>query len=291
MLALLFLCATESAGCASHPARPAVAPRADQPHVSVMTFNVNFALAEDETTVEAVAQTGAGADVIFLQETTPQWEAALRPRLSASHPHIEFRHNEGAGGLAVLSRLPVKQFEVLPAVDWFPAARVVLDTAFGPLQVLSVHLRPPISDRGSAVSGYFVTPPVRRQEIETFAAALDPDIATLVVGDFNENDGGRALRWLRGRGMRSALPQFQPDAQTWRWQVGLITLRGRYDHMLYDPRLEPLSVQVRRTGRSDHLPVVGVFALADATAESKRAPYSSSSSSSSLSSYYRERYP
>ena len=278
-------------GCASRPARQAVAPRADQPHVSVMTFNVNYALAEDEATVDAVAGAGADADVIFLQETTPAWEAALRPRLSASHPHIQFLHHEGAGGLAVLSRLPVKQFEYLPAVNWFPAARVVLDTGFGPLQVLSVHLRPPISDRGSVLSGYFGTPPVRRREIETFAAALDPDIPTLVVGDFNENDGGKALHWLRGRGMRSALPQFQPYAQTWRWQTSLVTLHGRYDHIVYDPRLEPLSVHVSRTGRSDHLPVVGVFALADAAGTPGRAPYSSSSSSSSSSSYFRERYP
>jgi endonuclease/exonuclease/phosphatase (EEP) superfamily protein YafD len=288
-LALLILVAAGSAGCASHAVRPAVAPRTDQPHVSVITFNVNYALAEDEPTINAVAGAGADADVIFLQETTPAWEAALRPRLSASHPHIEFRHHDGAGGLAVLSRLPVKQFEYLPAVDWFPAARVVLDTGFGPLQVLSVHLRPPISDRGSVVSGYFGTPPVRKWEFETFAAALDPDIPTLVVGDFNENDGGRALHWLRGRGMRSALPQFQPYARTWRWQTSLVTLHGRYDHIVYDPRLEPLSVHVSRTGRSDHLPVVGVFALADAAGAPGRAPYSSSSSSSS-SSYFRERY-
>jgi endonuclease/exonuclease/phosphatase (EEP) superfamily protein YafD len=239
-----------------------------------MTFNVNFALAEDAPTIDAVA--GAGADVIFLQETTPAWEAALRPKLSASHPHIVFQHHPGAGGLAVLSRFPLKEFEYLPEENWFPAARVVLDTGVGPLQVLNVHLRPAVGNNGSVVSGYFATPPVRRREIETFAASLDPSIPTLIVGDFNEHEGGRALRWLRGRGMRSALPEFSPYAQTWRWQTSVVRLGGRYDHIVYDPRLEPLSVQVRRTGRSDHLPVVGVFALADAGA----APSS-----------FRERYP
>jgi endonuclease/exonuclease/phosphatase (EEP) superfamily protein YafD len=283
ILALLTLFAAMSPGCAARPARPAVAARADQPHVSVMTFNVNFALAEDQATVDAVVNTAAGADVVFLQETTPAWEDALRPRLSESHPHIVFRHHPGAGGLAVLSRFPLKAFELLPEENWFPAARVVLDTGVGPLQVLSVHLRPAISNGGSAVRGYFTTPPVRRREIETFAAALDPDIPTLVVGDFNEHEGGQALRWLRGQGMRSALPEFSPYAQTWRWQASVIRLSGRYDHIVYDPRLEPLNVQVKRTGRSDHLPVVGVFALADTS-----APPASSSSSSSFS--YRERY-
>ena len=274
LLLLLAAFAVLSSGCASHPTREPVAPRPGLPHVSVMTFNVNFALADDAPTVDAVA--GADSDVIFLQETTPTWEASLRPRLSASHPHMVFKHHPGAGGLAVLSRYPLKQVEYLPEENWFPAARVVVQAPVGPLQVLSVHLRPPISDRGSVASGYFMTPPVRRREIETFFTALDPQIPTLIVGDFNEHEGGRALRWLRGRGMRSALPEFSPYAQTWRWQTSMLSVGGRYDHIVYDPRLEPLSVNVRRTGRSDHLPVVGVFALADAAGPS---------------SSHRERYP
>ena len=266
VVTLLAHWAALSQGCASRPVRVAAVPRADQPHVTVMTFNVNFALADDEPTVNAVAD--EASDVIFLQETTPGWEAVLRSRLSASHPHMAFKHWGGAGGLTVLSRLPLKEVEYLPAVNWFPAARVVLDTPVGPLQVLNVHLRPAISDGGSVVSGYLRTPPVREREIETFAAALDPHVPTLIVGDFNENEGGRTLRWLRGRGMRSALPEFSPYARTWRWQASMIHLSGRYDHIVYDPRLEPLRVDVRRAGRSDHLPVVGVFALADAGAAS-----------------------
>ena len=133
--------------------------------------------------------------------------------------------------------------------------------------MLNVHLRPAISNGGSVVSGYFLTPPVREREIEAFAASLDPDIPTLVVGDFNEHENGRAGRWLRERGMRSALPEFSPYAKTWRWPTSVgLTLRGRYDHIVYDPRLEPLRVAVRPVGRSDHLPVVGVFALADGAA-------------------------
>ena len=235
-----------------------------------MTFNVNFALADDERTVNAVADDAS--DVIFLQETNPAWEASLRSKLSSSHPHMAFRHHAGAGGLAVLSRLPLKHVEYLREENWFPAVRVVVDTGFGPLQVLNVHLRPPVGDGGGVVSGYFATPPVRRREIEVFAAALDPRLPTLIVGDFNEHEGGRALRWLRGRGMRSALPEFSPYARTWHWQTSVVRLGGRYDHIVYDSRLEPLRVNVRRAGRSDHFPVVGVFALADARSGGMQRP-------------------
>jgi endonuclease/exonuclease/phosphatase family metal-dependent hydrolase len=130
------------------------------------------------------------------------------------------------------------------------------------VQVLNVHLRPPMSDRGSIVSGYFSTKPVREREISAFAGALDPQLPTLIVGDFNESEQGRAGQWLARHGYRSALPQFAPYAKTWRWQTSVGTLRGRYDHLCYDARLTPLRVEVRDAGRSDHLPVVGVFALA-----------------------------
>jgi endonuclease/exonuclease/phosphatase (EEP) superfamily protein YafD len=161
-----------------------------------------------------------------------------------------------------MSKLPIESIDYLPAQSWFPAARVVLQSPVGRLQVLNVHLRPPASDRGSVVSGYFTTPPVRQREISSFASALDPGLPTLIVGDFNEDECGRAVKWLTAHGYRSALPEFSPHARTWRWHTSVGTLRGRYDHLCYDARLTPLKVEVRNAGQSDHLPVVGVFALA-----------------------------
>src|SRR5687767_4826111 len=116
------LIALSSICCASRPARRAVDALHDQPHVTVMTFNVNYALADDAPTVNAVAL-GGDADVIFLQETTPAWEAVLRARMLASHPHAFFKEHGGAGGLGVLSRWPLTLVECLPEEDWFPAVR------------------------------------------------------------------------------------------------------------------------------------------------------------------------
>jgi endonuclease/exonuclease/phosphatase family metal-dependent hydrolase len=259
-LAIVALFALLNLSCASGSAAVDAA-HADlsQPHISLMTYNVNFGLADDPETMDAIVN--SQADVIFLQETTPQWELGIRTRMSDRYPNIEFRTADGAGGLAVLSRLPIEHIDDLPARNWFPAMRVVLDTPMGKLQVLNVHLRPPLSERGSVVSGYLATPPVRRDEIASFAKALDRDLPTLIVGDFNENEHGQALRWLREQGMRSALPQFEPHANTWRWQTGMITLHGRYDHIVYDQRIRPLRVAVADVGRSDHLPVTGIFAL------------------------------
>ena len=264
----ILLLALFVAGCGGRTTRVSPHPMAATavPHVSVMTFNVNFGMAGDAATVNAVAQ--QDADVIFLQETTPQWESSLRAKFGGggggsrdAYPHMAFRQWPPAGGLAVLSKLPIESIEYLPAENWFPAARVVVTSPLGRLQVLNVHLRPPVSDKGSVVSGYSSTPPLRRREISAFTSALDPTLPTLIVGDFNQDENGGGVRWLEEHGYRSALPEFDHYAQTWRWKTSVVTLHGRYDHLCYDARLTPLRVEVRNVGQSDHLPVVGVFAL------------------------------
>jgi endonuclease/exonuclease/phosphatase family metal-dependent hydrolase len=166
---------------------------------------------------------------------------------------------------AVLSRWKIAT-EALPAVDWFPAQRVLVHTPIGRVQVLNVHLRPPVSDSGSLVSGYFMTREVRRREIEHFAGELSPTLPTLIVGDFNEDGHGRAISFLRDQhGLRDALRQFQSGAPTWRWATSVGTITQELDHVLYSPdRLVPIAAEVVKAGRSDHLPVLATFTLSGA---------------------------
>ena len=74
------------------------------------------------------------------------------------------------------------------------------------------------------MSGYFTAPRVREAEIEKYFARLEPDVPTLIAGDFNEGGGGRALEFLSGRGFRSALGEFADTRNTWRWHTSLGTM-------------------------------------------------------------------
>lgn len=241
------------AGCqGAEPLPPPPTP--GEPLVSILTYNVNFGLAGDQDTLRGIGE--AGADVAFLQETTPAWEEAIRRDLGTIYPQMGFRHSGGAGGLAVLSRFAFEDLVFLPAsAGWFPAWRVRVATPIGPLQVLLVHLRPPLSESGGVVSGYFTTPEVRLEEITGF---YDPE-DDLVVGDFNEDEDGRALAFLEERGMRSALPRFAPEARTWRWPTSFGDVTGRYDHIVHSSRLEPVEARTFEAGRSDHLPLTSTF--------------------------------
>lgn len=238
--------------------RPPRAPEPGPADLTVMTYNVNFGLEGDDETVDAIR--AGGADVVFLQETSPGWERALRASLGGAYPHMIFQHSTTwpAGGLGVLSRHPVEVRDVSPSpAGFFFAWRAVVHTPTGDVQALDVHLRPPISDGGSVVAGHFSTPGVRRREMEQHLLRLTPDLPALIVGDFNEDEDGAATSLLPPRGMRSALAEFDPAATTWRWPVGPFMVTRRFDHVFYEPSAWAcLDARVLAGGRSDHLPVV-----------------------------------
>lgn len=247
-------------GCAQATRTPRN-PSPDVPYIKVMSYNVNYGLAGNLSILEAIES--AGCDLVFLQETTPDWEHSLREAFGEKYPHIDFRHGRGAGGLGILSKFSFDPGEMIdpPKGGWFPAWRVVLDTPLGKIQALNVHLRPQISDSGSVVSGYFTTDTIRERQMGRFVEYLDPDLPTLIVGDFNENRSGDAVAHLLQKGYKSALPEFSPYQDTWRWKTSLGTITSQLDHIAYDRRLEPVNVWVLRAGSSDHLPLVGIFEL------------------------------
>ena len=245
-------------GCAARPPeRPPLT--IDRPNLRIMTYNVNFGGAGMNDAVAAIAE--ADADIVCLQETTRAWERQLRHGLGTIYPYMEFRHSGGAGGQAFLSRFELQEISyVKETPGWFPGWIVKVNTSAGAVQLVNVHLRPPLSERGSVTpSAYFGTGSIRREEVQLLAQKLDPSAATLVVGDFNENDSGEAVAWLRQHGFTDSLRQFDSRSNTWEWRTSLITVRGRYDHILYSPNLQCVDARVMRRGASDHFPVVAVM--------------------------------
>ncbi len=256
------LTALSLGACSSATRAPVADAAAPSPRLKVMTYNVNYGLAGDPSAHLVIRD--EDADVVLLQETNAAWELALRQTLADVYPHMAFKHCCGAGGLAILSKHPIdpREYARAPKPGWFPSWRVLVETPLGVVQTLNVHLRPPVSDSGSFVSGYFTTPEIRLDEITSHSGLLDPDLPAIVAGDFNEADGGKAVSFLEQRGLSSVLPEFHPGANTWRWNTSAGPVSAQLDHITYDDKLTPLNSYVVREGRSDHFPVVAVFAQA-----------------------------
>jgi endonuclease/exonuclease/phosphatase (EEP) superfamily protein YafD len=243
-------------GC--RPVRQPEAPAG--PHVRVLTYNVNWGAPRPDLAVEIIRH--SGADIVCLQETTPEWEGILRSALGGDYPLADFRSSGSgaAGGLAFLSKVPGREVAYLPSeTGWFDGWIMGFESAVGPLQILNVHLRPPISDRGSWASGYLFTGDDRVREMERFYPRFEPGLPALVAGDYNDGETSPVVEWLEEKGLVNALPQFDPYTPTWEWRSSLVTLRRRMDHLLYSPELDCLSARVIRAGASDHYPIEAVF--------------------------------
>jgi endonuclease/exonuclease/phosphatase (EEP) superfamily protein YafD len=239
-------------------ARPTSARQDAARAIRVMTFNINYGNPTPDEALEAIAK--ADADVVLLQEITSEWKRQLAARFGKQYPHRVFRiHARAPGGLAVLSKVPISAEELFPSPErgWFPAQRLVVESAFGPLQILNVHLRPAV-DGGSWIKGFLTTPPLRRREIESYWRKLARDLPTIIAGDFNEDPDGTALSFLTKQRLER-VPTAGPT--TWRYQV---TNRGEtndllkmdIDHVVIDGRLSAHDAEVLDAGGSDHRPVV-----------------------------------
>jgi endonuclease/exonuclease/phosphatase (EEP) superfamily protein YafD len=250
-----------ASSCAAERRAPR-APTQGLPVLKVMTYNLNYGLAGDESTLEAIEH--EDPDLVLLQETTAEWELAIRKHFATRYSHMAFRHCCLAGGLGVLSKSAFEELAYIepPPGGWFPALHLRVQSPLGALQVMNVHLRPQIGDSGpnvgGVVSGQFTTPPIRRDEISRYLGYLEPGTPALIAGDFNESEDGGALNRLEGRGFKSALPQFNDD-DTWRWTTSVGKVSRRFDHIVYGPELDVLSAKVVGAGNSDHLPVIAVI--------------------------------
>jgi endonuclease/exonuclease/phosphatase family metal-dependent hydrolase len=234
------------------------------PHLRVLTYNVNWGAPQPEVAAEIIR--ASGAEIVCLQETTPQWERFLRQALRREYSFAEFRASKDrmGGGLAFLSKVPARDIAYVPSnTGWFDGWIMGFETAMGPVQVLNVHLRPPVSDKGSWVSGYLFTGDDRVREMERFYTRRRPEMPMLVAGDFNDGEDSPVLVWLGKRGLMNALPQFDRRTPTWQWQTSVATLSRRMDHITYSSELHCTSARVIRAGASDHFPVEAVFTKAE----------------------------
>jgi endonuclease/exonuclease/phosphatase family metal-dependent hydrolase len=279
VLSVLTLGAAASAGCGGSKARPMPPPLAKKSdQIKVLTYNVNWGGASMVRAVSILAR--SRADIVALQETTPAWERFLKPRLERAYPHQRYLTSPGAGGMAFLSKHPLKDFRRIdpPKGGWFPGWSVLAQTPAGHIRVLNVHLRPPLQANGgmsTVASAYFATKPIRKRQLEKYVIQLpkEPDIPLIVMGDFNESESGRALRWAKKRGLENALVKFDSSTPTWRWPTSVYTFTSRLDHILHTKELRCTAAQVLGDGGSDHRPVEAVF-----TASPKKPPLRNRSS-------------
>jgi endonuclease/exonuclease/phosphatase family metal-dependent hydrolase len=231
-------------------------PTPGVPHFKIATYNVLSTMPHDEPTVATVGATDA--DVLCLQEVTPEWRGVLVERYSADYPYMLFREHTGASGLAVLSRYPLAGGDLMFVADWHPAWHVNAETPAGWLQLLVVHLRAKFDERGYAtpVESYVNWGDDHLLEAQTYVASSIEEVPTVVLGDFNEGPEDPAIEYFESLGYENALPLYHPGQFTWRYASVGDQANDAIDHVLFNRFMAPLNAYVLVRGNSDHIPVV-----------------------------------
>jgi endonuclease/exonuclease/phosphatase (EEP) superfamily protein YafD len=233
---------------------PAVAAHA--PHVRVVTANIRYD--NDRADVLADQLGRLDADVMLLQEVTPQWwDTLVEHGVVDRYPGRARALRTDAGGEVILSRWPLHNVRRVDAGIW-PVQTADVTIAGTEVHLVNLHPVPPFQSFSANQEMLRTIFPLLRRTLRTG----EPTIA---AGDLNATQFNRVLHQLQGLGLRSLHEATgRPWATTWpngHHKVPPI----RLDHVLYNKRVVGLRAREGDGAGSDHRPVIGEVAILNAT--------------------------
>ena len=175
----------------------------------VVSQNLSFANGRFEETRQMLID--EDPDIIVLQEYTPAWHQSLQPIASRYHTVITIPQ-DGAFGIAVYSRLPIRSREILSlGVSGVPAIVIEIGAPELKAYIAAVHFTPPMTNAWSTDRDR------QLDEISQYLQELNGDF--IIVGDFNNTPYAPSLQTFVAEtkttiGSAGWLPTW-PDAIGW----------------------------------------------------------------------------
>ncbi len=216
----------------------------------IVSFNVQASNQNREVITRWVAN--SGADLVFLLETSSDWDTTLS---DAALPYVVMDEipEDRVYGITVLAReeLDVDLLRVGATKDVVVRAEASIGS--DPVAVYAFHPRSPTSETGAKY---------RDQVMEEVAAMVDAEtVPAVVVGDLNATpwsyafkklaDEGNLVDSLRGNGYQASWP-----ASLW------FGFKIPIDHMLHTAELTTVTRDLGPDLGSDHAPLMVTVATA-----------------------------
>lgn len=211
------------------------------PTLTIASFNLWSRNQTPDAALDAVLN--CNADVVCLQEYTPDWHARCEAALAERYPHRITDPRDGFYGSAIYSRITLQGFAgEIPTTDQ-PASFAQLDFGVHELSLWNVHLRH--QGRG------------QKAELGGLMWVMGRWWSrTIFVGDFNftqysaeharlTSTGYRDALDLAGHGLNTTWPRSRPGA--WLMYPGV-----RIDQVYLSPDLTAKRAYVADTPGSDH---------------------------------------
>jgi len=212
--------------------------------LSVMVLNVNRDNLDADAVQDAIRE--ARPDVVGLIEVSARWRGAVIEPLKDLYPHQKVATDESMFGLALLSRTPLRDAELIaPGGGGFPAVRARVEGQGGrEVTILLVHPPPPILPSLASAN--------EAQLVALTDVVLGAGERVVLMGDLNATPWSPPFQKLVAAGGLHDSRVGVGVHPTWPAAVPLAGLP--LDHVL----VRGLGVASRRVGPdvgSDHLPV------------------------------------
>ncbi|RUR19664.1 hypothetical protein ELY21_03440 [Legionella sp. km535] len=231
-------------------------------HLRIVTYNINWGnstwpITAPQKTVDAIKL--LDGDIVLLQEATAFWQNYFKEHLSELYPYQLFKPKDDGGGLAVLTKYPVRDQQYTHSlIGWHPGWIFDVASPYGKVQIANLHLTPPLISKDNLnfnLSAYFSTPAIREREIEFYYQFIQPYLPTVIAGDFNEGTQGLVTQFLNQHGFTDVQFQQGKKKSTWQWRFGLFMVQQQLDHIFYNNSFIETNAQVYYGGDSDHFPL------------------------------------
>lgn len=234
---------------APYLASPTPSVKAGPAGTRIRLMSANLYLRNRDYEAFAASVRKANPDVLIVQELTPRWWEHVK-LLRAEYPYYDALPRPGGSGIAVLSRLPIHEAEVLTwpgfRVD-MPGMFVRIETGSGELSLLAMHPPTPMRVDKLAVRNIQFADAAKRMR--------ETDGPRVLIGDLNTTQWSPYFADLvRDSGLRDA----RIGEGLWpTWPMPLPSLlRIPIDHCLTSDGIRVESIRTGPRTGSDHQPLV-----------------------------------
>lgn len=242
------------------------------PTFTLLSYNIQWRRGGDyQPAVDVIRQ--QNADIVALQEVSPQAAQAIEAALSSRYPYMALHPQErGFDGQAVLSRYPIVADDFF--LRGFGQQRTIIAVDGVPVILYNVHLATPLLVRDGR-RRFDIS--MREREVLEIVERVNREEASarvLVVGDFNLTDRSTDYFHLtRDAGLIDAHMRHGSGlGWTWAYLPRILPPLLRIDYLFYRPYgLNSLQIRVvPNSGGSDHQPLWGQFQIYDPTLSTAR---------------------
>ncbi len=238
-------------GPAAWSYRPKGRPSVSGEAITVMSVNLLMVNRNTWPLTEEIR--ASGADIVFLQEYTDYWHAALRSALARDYPYECHACRDDSFGAAVYSSRPFlsePELDISLGVSSLPQIRALVEISQRPVAIYNVHLLPPISLEYTTEN--------RMQFADLLDHLAKESQPFILAGDFNFTETTPQAAALRRLGTQEAFAVGgRGRGSTWPVNSFLRYLPGlRLDHIYLGGSLTCLDCRTGTGEGSDHRPVI-----------------------------------